>query len=99
MMLGAITISRIAARDKCSVRPKIDRGLRELIRRMSRTSGLNHLVKVNPTVKIYAPEEAAYFNGPTPLAFIQRTPTYRRFGEIVSTRSQTQESQHDIRGI
>jgi 7,8-dihydropterin-6-yl-methyl-4-(beta-D-ribofuranosyl)aminobenzene 5'-phosphate synthase len=38
------------------------------------TSGLNHLVKVNPTVKIYAPEEAAYFNAPAPLAFIQRTP-------------------------
>jgi glyoxylase-like metal-dependent hydrolase (beta-lactamase superfamily II) len=38
------------------------------------TSGLNHLVRVNPTVKIYAPEEAAYFNGPAPFAFIQRTP-------------------------
>ena len=38
------------------------------------TSGLNHLVKVNPTVKIYAPEETAYFNRPTPLAYLQRTP-------------------------
>ena len=38
------------------------------------TSGLNHLVKINPSVKIYAPVEAAYFNGPTPLAFLQRTP-------------------------
>ena len=38
------------------------------------TSGLNHLVKVNPTVKIYAPEETSYFNRPTPLAYLQRTP-------------------------
>jgi 7,8-dihydropterin-6-yl-methyl-4-(beta-D-ribofuranosyl)aminobenzene 5'-phosphate synthase len=42
------------------------------------TSGLSHLVRVNPSVKIYAPEEAAYFNGPTPLAFIQCTPACRR---------------------
>ena len=26
------------------------------------TSGLNHLVKINPTVRIYAPMESAYFN-------------------------------------
>ena len=38
------------------------------------TSGLNHLVKVNPAVKIYAPMEGAYFNSPTPVAFLQRTP-------------------------
>jgi 7,8-dihydropterin-6-yl-methyl-4-(beta-D-ribofuranosyl)aminobenzene 5'-phosphate synthase len=38
------------------------------------TSGLNHLMKVNPGVKIYAPQEGAYFNTPTPVAFLQRTP-------------------------
>ena len=37
------------------------------------TSGLNYLLTVNPTVKIYTPAEAAYFNGPTPLAFLQRS--------------------------
>jgi 7,8-dihydropterin-6-yl-methyl-4-(beta-D-ribofuranosyl)aminobenzene 5'-phosphate synthase len=36
------------------------------------TSGLNYLLTVNPTVKIYAPAEPAYFNGPTPRAFLQR---------------------------
>jgi 7,8-dihydropterin-6-yl-methyl-4-(beta-D-ribofuranosyl)aminobenzene 5'-phosphate synthase len=38
------------------------------------TSGLNHLMKVNPSVKIYAPMESAYFNSPAPIAFLQRTP-------------------------
>jgi 7,8-dihydropterin-6-yl-methyl-4-(beta-D-ribofuranosyl)aminobenzene 5'-phosphate synthase len=38
------------------------------------TSGLNYLVKVNSTVKIYAPIESAYFNSPAPVAFLQRTP-------------------------
>jgi len=37
------------------------------------TSGLNHVLQVNPKIKIYAPAEAAYFNGPTPVAFLQRT--------------------------
>ncbi len=38
------------------------------------TSGLNYLLKINPTVKIYAPMEGAYFNSATPVAFLQRTP-------------------------
>jgi 7,8-dihydropterin-6-yl-methyl-4-(beta-D-ribofuranosyl)aminobenzene 5'-phosphate synthase len=38
------------------------------------TSGLNYLLKANPTVKIYAPMEGAYFNSPSPVAFLQRTP-------------------------
>ena len=38
------------------------------------TSGLNHLLKVNPTVKIYAPMEGAQFNSKTPLAFFKREP-------------------------
>jgi len=38
------------------------------------TSGLNYLLKINPTVKIYAPVEGAYFNSATPVAFLQRTP-------------------------
>jgi 7,8-dihydropterin-6-yl-methyl-4-(beta-D-ribofuranosyl)aminobenzene 5'-phosphate synthase len=38
------------------------------------TSGLNYLLKANPTVKIYAPLEGAYFNSPSPVAFLQRTP-------------------------
>jgi 7,8-dihydropterin-6-yl-methyl-4-(beta-D-ribofuranosyl)aminobenzene 5'-phosphate synthase len=38
------------------------------------TSGLNYLLKTNPTVKIYAPMEGAYFNLPSPVAFLQRTP-------------------------
>src|SRR5262249_45359545 len=53
------------------------------------TSGLNHLVRVNPSVKIYAPEEAAYFNGPTPLAFIQRTPRPAAEHETTAARSPT----------
>jgi len=38
------------------------------------TSGLNHLLQVNPAVKIYAPVEGAYFKGPTPLVFLKREP-------------------------
>lgn len=38
------------------------------------TSGLNHLLEVNPTVTIYAPQEAAYFKGKTPLVFLKREP-------------------------
>jgi 7,8-dihydropterin-6-yl-methyl-4-(beta-D-ribofuranosyl)aminobenzene 5'-phosphate synthase len=38
------------------------------------TSGLNHLVQVNPKVRIYAPQEGAYFNSRTPLAFLKREP-------------------------
>ena len=38
------------------------------------TSGLNYLLKANPTVKIYAPLEGAYFNTPSPVAFLQRAP-------------------------
>lgn len=36
------------------------------------TSGLNYLLTVNPTVKIYTPAEGAYFNSKTPLAFLKR---------------------------
>jgi 7,8-dihydropterin-6-yl-methyl-4-(beta-D-ribofuranosyl)aminobenzene 5'-phosphate synthase len=38
------------------------------------TSGLNHLLQVNPAVRIYAPAEGAYFKGPTPLVFLKREP-------------------------
>ncbi len=38
------------------------------------TSGLNHLLEVNPTVTIFAPQEAAYFKGKTPLVFLKREP-------------------------
>lgn len=38
------------------------------------TSGLNYLLQINPTVKIYAPLEPAYFNGKTPLIFLKREP-------------------------
>jgi 7,8-dihydropterin-6-yl-methyl-4-(beta-D-ribofuranosyl)aminobenzene 5'-phosphate synthase len=38
------------------------------------TSGLNHLLTVNPGVKIYTPYEGAYFNSKTPLAFLKREP-------------------------
>ena len=38
------------------------------------TSGLNHLLQVNPSVKIYAPVEGAQFKGPTPPAFLKREP-------------------------
>lgn len=37
------------------------------------TSGLNHLVRVNPAVKIFTPAEGAYFHSRTPVAFLQRT--------------------------
>lgn len=36
------------------------------------TSGLNHLLDVNPGVKIYAPAEAAFFKGPIPRGFLTR---------------------------
>lgn len=38
------------------------------------TSGLNHLLEVNPSVTIYAPQEGAYFKGKTPLVFLKREP-------------------------
>lgn len=38
------------------------------------TSGLNHLLQVNPAVKIYAPVEGAYFKGKLPLVFFKREP-------------------------
>jgi 7,8-dihydropterin-6-yl-methyl-4-(beta-D-ribofuranosyl)aminobenzene 5'-phosphate synthase len=38
------------------------------------TSGLNHLLEVNPTVTIYAPQEGAFFKGKTPLVFLKREP-------------------------
>ena len=38
------------------------------------TAGLDYILKVNPSVKIYVPMEGGYFNSPTPLAFLQRTP-------------------------
>lgn len=34
------------------------------------TSGLSHLLAVNPRVKIYAPQEAGYFEGSMPRAFL-----------------------------
>jgi 7,8-dihydropterin-6-yl-methyl-4-(beta-D-ribofuranosyl)aminobenzene 5'-phosphate synthase len=34
------------------------------------TSGLNHLLSVNPDVKIYAPVEAAFFKNPLPKGFL-----------------------------
>jgi 7,8-dihydropterin-6-yl-methyl-4-(beta-D-ribofuranosyl)aminobenzene 5'-phosphate synthase len=36
------------------------------------TSGLNHLLDVNPGVKIYAPVEGAFFKGPVPRGFLTR---------------------------
>ena len=38
------------------------------------TSGLNHLLQVNPGVKIYVPIEAAYFKGPITRAFLTHSP-------------------------
>jgi 7,8-dihydropterin-6-yl-methyl-4-(beta-D-ribofuranosyl)aminobenzene 5'-phosphate synthase len=38
------------------------------------TSGLNYLLQVNPTVKIFAPVEGAFFKGKTPVAFLKREP-------------------------
>lgn len=38
------------------------------------TSGLNYLLEVNPDVKIYAPQEGAYFRGPLPLGFLEPQP-------------------------
>lgn len=56
------------------------------------TSGLKHLLEVNPSVKIYAPAEAAYFNGPTPLAFLQRT------NDLPANMSYYRGSQPDVFG-
>lgn len=38
------------------------------------TSGLTYLLKVNPTVPIYVPQEVAFFKGALPLDFLQRQP-------------------------
>jgi 7,8-dihydropterin-6-yl-methyl-4-(beta-D-ribofuranosyl)aminobenzene 5'-phosphate synthase len=38
------------------------------------TAGLNHLLKVNPSVTIYAPMEGAQFNSKLPLVFLKREP-------------------------
>lgn len=35
------------------------------------TSGLNHLLEVNPGVRIYAPREGAFFKGQVPRGFLQ----------------------------
>ncbi len=35
------------------------------------TSGLSHLLQVNPSVKIYAPQEGAFFKGRTPMSFLK----------------------------
>jgi 7,8-dihydropterin-6-yl-methyl-4-(beta-D-ribofuranosyl)aminobenzene 5'-phosphate synthase len=39
------------------------------------TSGLNHLLEVNPGVKIYAPAEGSFFKSPVPRAFLTRYDT------------------------
>jgi 7,8-dihydropterin-6-yl-methyl-4-(beta-D-ribofuranosyl)aminobenzene 5'-phosphate synthase len=36
------------------------------------TSGLTYLLKMNPSVPIYAPREAAFFKGPLPADFLER---------------------------
>jgi 7,8-dihydropterin-6-yl-methyl-4-(beta-D-ribofuranosyl)aminobenzene 5'-phosphate synthase len=38
------------------------------------TSGLNHLLEVNPGVKIYAPQEGAFFKSRIPEGFLKRSP-------------------------
>lgn len=38
------------------------------------TSGLTYLLKVNPRVAIYVPQEGAFFKGPLPRDFLQREP-------------------------
>jgi 7,8-dihydropterin-6-yl-methyl-4-(beta-D-ribofuranosyl)aminobenzene 5'-phosphate synthase len=38
------------------------------------TSGLTYLLKVNPGVTIYVPQEGAYFKGPLPRDFLERQP-------------------------
>lgn len=38
------------------------------------TSGLNHLIEVNPTVKIHAPQEAAFFKSRAPIGFLKPHP-------------------------
>jgi 7,8-dihydropterin-6-yl-methyl-4-(beta-D-ribofuranosyl)aminobenzene 5'-phosphate synthase len=35
------------------------------------TSGLTHLLEVNSDVKIYAPQEGAFFRDPVPLEFLK----------------------------
>ena len=39
------------------------------------TSGINHLLEVNPGVKIYAPVEGAFFKSPTPRGFVTHNDT------------------------
>lgn len=39
------------------------------------TSGLTHLLEVNSEVKIYAPQEGAFFKGPIPLGFLTPHPS------------------------
>lgn len=39
------------------------------------TSGLGYLLDVNPKVKIYAPQEGAFFKGPIPQAFLKPHPS------------------------
>ena len=38
------------------------------------TSGLTHLLKVNPGVRIYTPQEGAFFKGQAPSGFLERYP-------------------------
>lgn len=38
------------------------------------TSGLSHLIDTNPAVRIYAPNEAAFFNRPPPLGMLKPNP-------------------------
>jgi 7,8-dihydropterin-6-yl-methyl-4-(beta-D-ribofuranosyl)aminobenzene 5'-phosphate synthase len=39
------------------------------------TTGLSYLLKVNPTVRIYAPQEGAFFKGRVPETFLEPDPT------------------------
>ena len=39
------------------------------------TSGLGYLIEQNPAVRIYAPQEGAYFNSQTPPGFLKPQPT------------------------
>ena len=46
------------------------------------TSGLNHLIEQNPGVRIYAPQEGAFFKGPVPVGFLKpgpELPVYLRY--------------------
>src|SRR5687768_8020981 len=38
------------------------------------TSGLSHLLSINPSVKIYAPQEGAFFGSRLPQGFLERYP-------------------------